>query len=361
MLKPEKRKVAIVTGPTGGHFFPGLAVAEKLSADKKTDICFFVPEKKYIAHWLKKKSFRYVFIPAGRLSSRDILSPLKFFYAFAKAMVQLSSGRFNAVFITGSYITVPFLLAAKLCNIKVLVHEQNCRMGKVTKLSKYMADKIAITFPCRNGISKRKISLSGFPLLSDFTKEYSRGKVMEELGFSQDRLTVLVLGGSQGADFLNKIINENIRYLSGKPLQFIHLTGNRAANLQVLYNKFKIPAAVFPFYFDMAKLYSIADMAICRAGAGTLAEISFWKMPAVVVPYPHAGFHQEHNALFFSSRGSCRIFAQKNGNLKNFPGFFENFLKDRTCIKKSMDGINLADCDGKTASLIMLMLCREKK
>jgi len=353
MPKSGKRKVAIVTGPTGGHFFPGLAVAEELSGLNNTEVFFFVPGKEYIKCWLKKKHFRYVVIPSGRLSSRDFLSPFKFFYAVVKAILQVSSGNFDILFITGSYITVPFLFAAFLCGVKTVVHEQNYMMGKVTMLSRYLASQIALSFPEYRGSYSRKAVFTGFPVLSDFKKKCSREKAIAEMGFSGSRLTVLVLGGSQGSGFLNRLISENFLYLGRKNLQFLHLAGPGEKVLRKTYKKFGITAMVFGFYFDMARLYNIADIIICRAGAGTLSEINEWKIPAIAVPYPYAGSHQVYNALFFERKGCCRILYQKEENIKKFPAFLDDFIDRTGDMKKSAEKVSIVDSGGKTVSLIM--------
>lgn len=361
MLKEKKIKVAIVTGSTGGHFFPGLAVAEELRNKHNTVVSFFVPEREYIKKWLIKKQFKYSIIPNCRLSKKDILSPLKFLYAFFKAISQLVSGKFALVLITGSYTTVPFLFAAKICRVNILVHEQNYKMGKVTKLSKYLADKIAVTFPENPEYPKKKVVLTGFPLISDFTQKRSREEIIREYSFSPNKLTILVFGGSQGSDFLNRLIYENTYYFKKLDLQFLHLTGSFDEKLRALYDKEGIPAKVFNFSFDMAKLYSIADIVICRAGAGTLAEINAWKIPAITIPYPYAGSHQKYNALFFSKQGACEILYQKEENLKNFPNFFDDFLKKRELIKKNMGNISISDLEGKTVKLILELIKNGKK
>ena len=356
MQKSKNRRVAIVTGSTGGHFFPGLAIGEQLQNKGHVDICFFVPLRDYIQRWLKKKGFRYRIIPPCRLSYKDFFSSIRFFYAFNRAFYQLLAGKFDIVVITGSYATVPFLLAAKMCGIKTIVHEQNYRMGKVTRLSKHLADKIAITFPSYEGYPRRKTVLTGFPLISDFTIKYSRQEVLREFGFSSNYLTVLVLGGSQGADFLNRLICENTTSLKRFNLQFLHLAGSDPEVLQAVYEKEGIPSKVFSFYFDMGRLYAVADIVICRAGAGTLAEICAWKIPAIVVPYPYAGGHQEYNALFFSERGACSIFRQTEENLKRFPFFFSEFLKNKDMMKQKMGKVSIVDAEGKTVLLISQLM-----
>lgn len=352
MPKFKNRKVGVITGSTGGHFFPGLAVGEDLRERYGAAVKFFVPGREYIFKWLEKKGFEYSVIPPCRITASDILSPFRFLCVFLKACAVLLHGRYGVVFITGSYATVPFLLAAKLCGIKTVVHEQNVRMGKVTRLSTLIADRITVTFPSLSGYPAGRTEVTGFPLIRDFSSGPTRAGALKELGFSPDILTVLVFGGSQGSDFLNRLVCDNFSFFREQSLQFIHLTGSSPGEIQALYDKNGIPAKVFRFYVEMSRLYSAADCVICRGGAGTLAEINAWKIPAIVVPYPHAGAHQECNALFFSERGCSMTVAQNDSSLRNFSVIFGDFLMSRKKMAEKMSKVSIVDKEGKTAFVV---------
>ncbi|MBN1444492.1 MAG: UDP-N-acetylglucosamine--N-acetylmuramyl-(pentapeptide) pyrophosphoryl-undecaprenol N-acetylglucosamine transferase [Candidatus Omnitrophica bacterium] len=360
-MSVNKLKVAIVTGPTGGHFFPGLAIGEELEGKGNADVSFFVPRREYLIRWLEKKGFEYKAVPEVRITLKNILSPFKFVRLFFRAVIFLSEGRFDGLVVTGSYTTVPFLLAARLLNKKIFVHEQNFLPGKVTKLSVFIADRIALSFPHFAALPKRKTAVTGFPIASDFKRKFSAEELLGEFGFSEENKTVLVLGGSQGASFINRLMAENMEYLEGKNLQFIHLAGKEKEKLEGDYERRKVKAKVFDFYYDMAKLYNIADIAVCRAGGGTLAEISEWRIPAVVVPYPHAGAHQKHNAAYFAGRGGCSMLEQSEKSIKNFPAVFEKTLKDFEAIKRNLEKCSISDSEGATAGQILGLLKNEKK
>lgn len=360
-MSVNKLKVAIVTGPTGGHFFPGLAIGEELAGEGNIAVSFFVPRREYLIRWLEKKGFKYKAVPEVRITLKNVLSPFKFVWLFFRAVIFLSEGRFNGLVVTGSYTTVPFLLAARLLNKKIFVHEQNFLPGKVTKLSAFIADRIALSFPHFAALPKRKTVVTGFPIVSDFKRKFSADELRGEFGFSGENKTVLVLGGSQGASFINRIVAENLKYLSGKKVQFIHLAGKEKEKLEGDYGRCKVRAKVFDFYYDMAKLYNIADIAVCRAGGGTLAEISGWKIPAVVIPYPYAGAHQKHNAAYFAGRGGCSMLEQSEENIKKFPAVFEKTLKDYDAVKRNLEKCSISDSGGATAGQIMDLLKNEKK
>lgn len=359
-MSEKKNNVAIVTGPTGGHFFPGLAIGEELTGDGKSDVVFFVPNRKYLVVWLENKGFKYHIIPEVRFSLKNILFPLKFFYAFLRACLQMGDGGFDGVVITGSYATVPFLFAAKLYRAKIFVHEQNFLPGKVTKLSAVIADRIGLTFPFLSGLPKRKCVITGFPIIADFRKRYPRNQILDEFGFSTGDMTVLVLGGSQGAAFLNEMITRNIDFLKERKVQFLHLAGRDSELVASYYSGSGVKARVFDFYFDMARLYSAADIVICRAGAGTLAEISDRKLPAIVVPYPHAGGHQRYNALYFANSGGCKMLVQNTDSLKSFPLIINEFIKGMEKTRERIKEISISDSRGENVRQIMELLNEDK-
>lgn len=359
-MPKKKMKVAIVTGPTGGHFFPGLAIGEELERTYEVSPVFFVPQRKYLIVWLKKKGFEYHIIPEVRFSLKNVLFPLKFIYAFFRACLFIRGGRFDGVVITGSYATVPFLISAKLYGVKIFVHEQNYLPGKAIKFSALFADRIALTFPFFDGLPEKRCIVTGFPIISDFRQRYKPDELLLEFGFSPERTTVVVLGGSQGASFLNEMIKGNLEFLKEKKVQFLHLAGKDKGLLTAGYAEFGVPAKVYDFYFDMARLYSIADVVICRAGAGTLSEVNYWKIPAIVIPYPYAGGHQKYNALYFAEHQGCKMLEQNTETIKKFPLIFEETLKDLEGIKENLSKISIPDSDGKNVRQIMELLNEDR-
>ncbi|MCM8829995.1 MAG: UDP-N-acetylglucosamine--N-acetylmuramyl-(pentapeptide) pyrophosphoryl-undecaprenol N-acetylglucosamine transferase, partial [Candidatus Omnitrophica bacterium] len=208
-------RVAIITGPTGGHFFPGLAIAEQLQEKVKAEIFFFVPAgRSYITRWLEQKGFYYKVIQEVRITIKKPLSLLKFIYLVICSCIMILKGKFDIVVITGSYTTLPFLLASFLCNKKSFVHEQNFIPGKITKLSSFIVDRIALSFPSSSLLHKKKTVITGFPIPMDFKKRYPKKDILAEFNFTERNKTILILGGSQGAFFLNNLIIENMAYLS---------------------------------------------------------------------------------------------------------------------------------------------------
>jgi len=350
------KRIAIVTGPTGGHFFPGLAIAEQLRDKNNVEVSLFVPGRSYIVRWLQQKKFYYRIIPEVKITAKRPFSFFKLIYLIFHSCIILLREKFDIIVITGSYTTFPFLLASFLCNKKSFVHEQNFIPGKITKLSGFIADRIALSFPSTSLLHKKKAVITGFPVPEDFKKRYQKGDVLTQFNFTEEDKTVLILGGSQGATFLNNLIIGNMDYLSKKKLQFIHLAGKDKEVLIERYRKYGIQAQVFDFYFDMAKLYSITDIIICRAGAGTIAEICEWKIPAIVIPYPYAGGHQRYNAIYLAKQGGCNMLDQNPDSIQLFPDVFEKTLKELDTIKQNLEKISIVDNSGNNVNAIMELL-----
>jgi len=350
----RKTDIFIVTGPTGGHFFPGLALGENISKISNYKITFAVPKRDYLIKWLEKKNFSYVLIPEAKLIKKNFFYfPFKFFYSFLYSLNNILKENPTIVFGTGSYVSLPFIFASKVLRKKIIIHEQNFSLGKANRILSLISYKVALTFPNKKYLFKRKFCLTGFPLIEEFKKRYNRQEILKEFGFEKEKTTILVMGGSQGAQFINCLIEENLYYFKNKNFQFIHLSGKNKEKLEKSYEKYGIKAKVFDFFSDMDKIYNITDMAICRAGAGTLAELCEWKIPSLLIPLPIAGGHQNENANYLFENGACLVLNQNFQEIKKFPFIFEEFLGKISEIKRSLEKINLSDTNNKLTYLIL--------
>lgn len=347
----RKIKVAIVSGPTGGHFFPALSIGDKLR-ENGIYVKFFIPERKFLIEWLKRKNHSFSIIPSVKFSRKEILFPFKFAHIVLKCMLFIKRENYSALLGTGSYTTFPFLVAGKILNKRIYLHEQNYIPGKVTKILSFFSDRVFLTFPHKNKLPGRKILFCGFPLIDDFKRRVEREKILRKISLKENRRNIVVFGGSQSASFLNKLIIENIDYFKHGGFQIIIIAGKEKEKMENIFSREGVNGKVFDFYFDMNELYSIADVIISRAGAGTVAELTYWKIPGILVPYPFAGGHQFFNAKFLERKGGCFLFLQKEENVKKFPLFFEKFMKNYDSIKKALEKIDLSD-NGKIVDFIL--------
>jgi len=345
-------EIIIITGPTGGHFFPGLAIGEMFGNER---VKFFVPEREFIKKWLNKKNFSYRIIPTIRLTKKNFLFfPFKFFYILIFSIFIYKKEKPEIVIGTGSYVSVPFIIGAKILKKKIFIHEQNYIPGKATKFLSFFVDYIFLTFPNFDKLPKRKCEITGFPLISDLKKEYERSEVLKELGL-KDKKTIVIFGGSQGSKFLNSLICENIEYFKEKNLQILHIAGKEKESVEKIYKEKNIDGIVFDFFYEMAKIYSICDFIICRSGAGTVVEIVEKKIPAFLIPYPYAGGHQKENAEYLRKNGGCFLMEENEENRKKFIILFEEFIGKCENIKENLKKITLTD-KGKIKEIILRFL-----
>jgi len=348
-LSAKREKIAIVSGPTGGHFFPALSIGDSL-IKKGIEVKFFIPEREFIINWLNKRNYDFSIIPVVKLSKKEILFPFKFLYTVLKCMKFLKEDNFIAVIATGSYTTFPFLVSSKILNKNIYLHEQNYIPGKVTKLFSFFSKRIFLTFPYKNKLQKRKVFVSGFPLIDDFKKKIPKEFLFKKFSLNNNKKVIVVFGGSQASSFINQLIIYNIDYL--KNFQIIIIAGKEKQKIENILFEKQIRGVVFDFYYNMNELYSIADIVISRSGGGTIAEITYWKIPSILIPYPFAGGHQFLNAKFLQEKGACFILSQKEEVIYNFPSYFKKFLKNYDKIKNSLNNLKLYD-DGKIVDIIL--------
>ncbi len=192
----------------------------------------------------------------------------------------------------GSFYTLPLLVAAKLQNIPIVLHEQNAIPGKVNRLFSRFAHTTAITFPETANMLQGNARHVRFPIRPRLEDE----DPWSYFGLEKGRLTLLVFGGSQGARRLNELFVEALPQLSG--FQVLHFTGNFPVG--DIYQKLGIPHCVKAFEPKIHLAMQIADLAVTRAGAGTIAELIEYETPAILIPFPFAAEnHQEKNAMHF--------------------------------------------------------------
>ena len=299
-------KIVIAAGGSGGHLLPAQQLAEVLQ--KEAEI-LFAGHRLDSSPFFRRDLFSFRSIAAAPLK----LSP-KGMFCFFRAMVRgvLQSFRLirdfqpDVVVGFGSFHSFPLLLAATLMRRKIVLFEANCMLGKVNRLFSLNAKIVAAQFV----LKKSPKNLCLVPLLpwNGLSVSMEKSRALKQLGLDAGRMTFLVFGGSQGADFLNRFIPACLP----DGCQVIHLAGNSeaAAQTAVRYRKAKILSVVKDFESNMPLLYSAADFAICRSGAGTMAELVRYSLPALLIPFPFAADdHQKVNAEFLvkNIRGAVMI------------------------------------------------------
>ena len=306
-----KKRVVIAGGGTGGHLYPGIALARALTRnDMDIEISFVGTQKGLEAKVLPREGFDLkTILSAGLLGKKKIarwVSWCKLPISTAQSMSFLLRKRPGLVVGVGGYASGPLVLSAWVLRIPILIHEQNCIPGMTNKWLGKIADKIAVSFKDSSTMfPKEKVVVTGNMIREEFCKP------KEEFPHNNGPFRVLVLGGSQGAHSINMAMVEALQFLSQQKLDLhiTHQTGEtdlEMVNMQ--YKKNHFPADVRPFIDDIEDQYRKASLVICRAGATTLAEVTACGKMSILVPFPHATHnHQVKNARILEAANAGEI------------------------------------------------------
>lgn len=300
-------RVLIAGGGTGGHLFPGIAVAEEIRA-RGGEVSFVGTARGIEARVLPSLGLPLDLIHVHGLVRTGWRERLRFLFEAPASLVQVSRilgrRRPDVVVGVGGYASGPVVLRAALGRYPTAVLEQNSVPGLTNRILGRVAGRVFASFEeSRRYFPRRKVVLTGNPV---------RSQIVESLRTASDRpagarLRVLAFGGSQGARFLNETLMAAAPRLASMPLQLTHQTGEAdLPRVQAAYRAAGLAAEVQPFLDDMAARYAAADLILSRAGATTLAELAIVGRPAILVPFPFATHnHQERNARELERAGAA--------------------------------------------------------
>jgi UDP-N-acetylglucosamine--N-acetylmuramyl-(pentapeptide) pyrophosphoryl-undecaprenol N-acetylglucosamine transferase len=306
-------RVVIAGGGTGGHLFPGIAVADEFrKRDEEIEILFIGSEKGIEARVLPELGYPIKFIPTGALLGKSFLtqvrSMVRLIEGISASMKMLRARRPDVVIGTGGYVSAAPVIAAKLLGIPTLLMEQNLVPGFANRMLSKIASAIAVTYYESLPLFPRaKGTITGNPVRASILKG-KRDKAVELFGLDPFRITILISGGSMGARRINEAMMSALNQLLDirDGIQFLHQSGEADYDLvRRAYRDLGFKAMAAPFISQMAEAYALADVVVCRAGATTLAELTALGKPAILVPYPHAAGHQEFNARKLHESGGC--------------------------------------------------------
>ncbi len=312
-------RVIITAGGTGGHFYPGLAVARELIA-MGDNVSFIIKKGDYVLPLLEREKIPFTTIAAGgfkrKLALSNLTSLMKLFSGFLQAYQYLLKENPDTLLVMGGYLSVPPAIAAKLQGIPVILHEQNAVPGLANRLLSRFASKIAVSFEQSVDVFGKKAVFTGNPVRREFFELPSQGGSRHKWGLDPDKKTFLVFGGSLGAQRLNQIVVDAFESLPqyAEQFQVIHITGAEdVAPVRARYGKTPYRFYVDSYCHDMPSAYAASDFVISRAGASTVSEVMVVKRPAIFVPYPLAtNGHQTANAKVLVEMGRARVYEQKD-------------------------------------------------
>lgn len=298
------KRLLIAASGTGGHLFPAIATARQLP-DYHIE-WLGVPDRletklvpaEYPLHTIAVEGFQQRF----GLGTLKIFSRLLGSVLTCRKLLQ--TGKFQGVFTTGGYIAAPILLAARSLSLPVILHESNAMPGKVTRWLSPWCTQVAIGFDkAAQYLPKAKTVTVGTPVRSNFLAQTPC-----DLPIPADVPLIVVVGGSQGAVAVNQLVRQCAPTWFDAGAWVVHLTGESDADALTLQHPQYL---ALPFYDNMAGLLQRSNLAISRAGAGTLTELAVTHTPAILIPYPFAADnHQFYNASVFADAGAALLFPQ---------------------------------------------------
>ncbi len=301
--------LCFVAGKSGGHLLPCITKAEQMLQKNEIEQAYLFSTGSELDYKIMNQHPKIHHYVPGKLSSIPYKTPWKFplflyeisSYFFA-SLHKLWSLKPKKIMSFGGLNSIPMALAGWILNIPLEIYELNVEPGETIKFLSYFTDTIHICFAQTADYFQNKTCiLTQYPVR--FTQEqtfYDKKTLLKNNNLQTDRKTILILGGSQGSIFVNQAIEEalskNINLQ--KSVQIIHQIGmNDHANYEEFYKNYNIPAVVFTYNEELHNFYNLADLIICRAGAGTLFEIEFFKKPCIVIPLQtDLNDHQVKNA-----------------------------------------------------------------
>jgi UDP-N-acetylglucosamine--N-acetylmuramyl-(pentapeptide) pyrophosphoryl-undecaprenol N-acetylglucosamine transferase len=312
-------RIVIAGGGTGGHIYPGIALAKEfMKHDSEIEITFVGSNKGLESKVVPREGFEFHPILAGGLVGKKGIqrwsSWLKLPASIGQSLCFLVRKKPDLVVGVGGYASGPLALSAGLLRIPLVIHEQNAIPGVTNKWLGKIANKIAISFKqSRQYFSPDKVIETGNMIREE----------IGSLGTNTDnkfgnKFCVLIFGGSQGAQSINRAVLEALPSLRNQKdsIHFIHQTGNRDIELvKQTYSEHGFSAEVEPFFYDMAEQYRKASLVICRAGATSIAEITAAGKVSILIPFPHAAHnHQEKNAEVLDTEKAANVIYDRDLN-----------------------------------------------
>jgi UDP-N-acetylglucosamine--N-acetylmuramyl-(pentapeptide) pyrophosphoryl-undecaprenol N-acetylglucosamine transferase len=301
------RTLLIMAGGTGGHIFPGLAVAEQARAAGWQVVWMgarggmeerLVPRHGYAAAWIRARAAR------GKGLLQKLLLPANLLFSFWESARHIRRIRPDVVLGLGGYVAFPGGMMASLLGRPLALHEQNAIPGLANRVLAGVSDKVMVAFPQ----ALRGAEWTGNPVRADIA-----AIAPPEARFARRAgpLRLLIVGGSLGAQALNETVPHALARLGERPV-VVHQSGEKhLQSLRSHYAAAGVQGELVAFIDDMACRYAEADLVICRAGAVTIAELSAGGMASVLVPFPHAvDDHQTANARFLAERGAAILLPQ---------------------------------------------------
>jgi len=375
-------KIVFTGGGTGGHFYPIIAVAQKVNkiideeniADTKL---YYISDSPYDREALQENGIIYEEVNAGKmragLSLKKFTDLFKVFFGTINAIYKLFSIYPDVVFGKGGYASFPTLLAARILRIPVIIHESDSVPGRVNKWAGRFARRIAVSFKnAAEYFPSKKVAWTGHPIRSEIEYPAPMATGLEHFKLESDLPVILVLGGSQGSELINNVVLDSLTRLV-KNFQIIHQTGinnfqNVKSRSQVILTSSQEKVRYLPFSFlnplNMIMAVGASSIIVSRAGSA-LFEIAHWGVPSIIIPITTShGDHQRKNAFSYAYLGACTVVEEANLTANILSAEIERILNNKNIWNKMAENTkayNKPEASYKIArELVDIALSHEK-
>lgn len=344
-------RAIIAAAGTGGHINPGLAIANKIiEKEKDSDIIFIGTNRGLETDLVPRSGYKLRTINAHGLERKITIQNIKNLFETYKSIKEakeiIKEFKPDILIGTGGYICVPTVIATKKLGIPVILHESNAFPGIAVKLFKNKADKILVGFKdAKERLdNKENVIVTGNPIKIkkiDYT-ESQKEKIKTDLGLALDKPVVLVFGGSQGAQSINRSFIEIIVNKKNKNYQIMWAAGpEQYSKIKEKLNEINIDinnienAKIVPYIYNMEEVMNISDLVVCRSGAMTITEVSVVGKPAIFIPFPFATEnHQEYNARVLEKVGAAKIILDKDINSELLGNTINKIIKNKKSLEE---------------------------
>lgn len=348
-------KIILTGGGTIGSISPLLELVRALKKkNQKTKFLFLCPRGGFFEkEIIKSNQIPFTPIFGGKLrryfAFKNFFDPFFVFLGFIQSFFILSKFKPDIILSAGSFVSVPVVWAGRFLKIPSLIHQQDAASGLANKLMAPAAAKITVTLEeSLKDFPKIKTVWTGNPMREEILLG-NKEKAIKNFKLKQDLPIILAIGGGTGALALNKLIIQDLPELT-KICQIIHLTGKDKNPLCKLHHSLSNYHSYEFLTKEMADVYAVADLVVCRAGMGTLTEISALGKPAIIIPIPNS--HQEKNAAIFSRKNAAIVLRQKGLTPQSLTYEIKKLLNNREKLRILSKNIKKAIKQGATEKII---------
>lgn len=355
-------RILIVSGGSGGHIFPAVSVAGELR-EKGHEIIFVASRRRldkkilannpYIKMYLSANPMPYV------LGWKTPVFLCKLVLDFFQALYILMRFKPRGIIGFGGYTSGIIVFLGALFGARTVIHEQNLVPGRTNRILDRLVGTIAVSFPeTKKHFKNKDVVFTGNPLREE-SLENRREEAYDKFNFNRNKFTLLVMGGSQGASFLNKLASKALSAFSREEkekIQIIHIAGTRDFNaFKDFYAACGVTGNVFEFVDNINEVYSMCDLAISRSGAAAIFELAAFAKPMILVPYPGEKNNQRFNAMFLADRNAAIYRDEKDLDEKKLENLIRELMNNpekRAELSRNAKRLSVTDGAKTLAALI---------